>query len=652
MFVLCRCFCCGWRLPRVLSRCAHRLTVPAAALRCAVQARSRHSHSVRPHPPSASFTMSDPLRRDLSIIARSHMNSKCADCRAKAPTFASHTLGVFLCVACAQTHRELLEDTSHTRSLMYDAWTPESVALMSEVGNLKFNASWEAHLTMSQRIGAGATEENRRAFIRRKYIDREWFVEPPAPGEAPVTPAAPGPWVTPPDALPMSRAERRRVKMNKVAAQCELEAAEEELRRLDPRARAEPPFSNAGARAAAEALAASAVLPQRLPPLHPLLSFVLTTSAVPSNPSLELVERVLQSLESCLGLDRHRPQGCDEAAAAATEAGVDSVAATAVSAPASAAAASSLPSSTAPAAASSASVSSLPAFPHSGQLKCQLLLVMDGYALDGKLRAGATPKFKNGLLDAQSIEAYEVYKTRLREHIAAQPYPHLHLIGLELPFRQGFAGAVHQSLHFVSTPYIMLLQHDWAFIKELPHSVWQLIECMERNKPKPEETAAQAKQNEEEQDLMEEAAETKGEYDTSPRAPTMAQGTAESEASASPEPDASVAVPAPSPSSSPPAASPSPSPSPSASPAPASPAILPINYIGFMASTTTSYLAKDFHDVARHVGKGVHRMHIYPTAPEETAEQYASLSKIEAQNISMECSENSPIPLCPIYFCQ
>jgi len=108
--------------------------------------------------------MSDPLRREMSILSRTHMNSRCADCRAKgeresgttgrmrsrgcsgahcsaarrleshhstpvltvplqpcvavirtaalvlvvaAPPFASSTLGVFLCAPCADCHRQL-----------------------------------------------------------------------------------------------------------------------------------------------------------------------------------------------------------------------------------------------------------------------------------------------------------------------------------------------------------------------------------------------------------------------------------------------------------------------------------------------------------------------------------------------------------------
>jgi hypothetical protein len=84
--------------------------------------------------------MSDPHRRALSLVARNHMNSKCADCRSKgqgriartralnsdghwallelmsldvvlslvpAPTHASYTLGIFLCQACAECHQRL-----------------------------------------------------------------------------------------------------------------------------------------------------------------------------------------------------------------------------------------------------------------------------------------------------------------------------------------------------------------------------------------------------------------------------------------------------------------------------------------------------------------------------------------------------------------
>ena len=48
--------------------------------------------------------MSDPLRREMSILSRTHMNSRCADCRAKGEREAADPLGGRAVRGCSGAH--------------------------------------------------------------------------------------------------------------------------------------------------------------------------------------------------------------------------------------------------------------------------------------------------------------------------------------------------------------------------------------------------------------------------------------------------------------------------------------------------------------------------------------------------------------------
>ncbi|KNA08260.1 hypothetical protein SOVF_164210 [Spinacia oleracea] len=121
-------------------------------------------------------------------------NKECADCRSKAPRWASINLGIFICLQCSGIHRSLGVHISKVRSTTLDTWLPEQVAFMQSMGNRKSNAYWEAELPLhydSNRI------EN---FTQAKYVEKRWIprdckVKPPASS----TPAR----------LPSSRSTRR-----------------------------------------------------------------------------------------------------------------------------------------------------------------------------------------------------------------------------------------------------------------------------------------------------------------------------------------------------------------------------------------------------------------------------------------------------------
>ncbi|XP_057804123.1 probable ADP-ribosylation factor GTPase-activating protein AGD15 [Salvia miltiorrhiza] len=102
-------------------------------------------------------------------------NKECADCRSKAPRWASINLGIFICMRCSGIHRSLGVHISKVRSTTLDTWLPEQVAFMQVMGNQKSNSYWEADLP------AQFYRSPIETFIYAKYVDRRWAPTTPQP---------------------------------------------------------------------------------------------------------------------------------------------------------------------------------------------------------------------------------------------------------------------------------------------------------------------------------------------------------------------------------------------------------------------------------------------------------------------------------------
>ncbi|SPO24567.1 related to AGE2 - ADP-ribosylation factor and GTPase activating protein effector [Ustilago trichophora] len=123
-------------------------------------------------------------QRILLDLARQPGNDVCADCKGRAPRWASWNLGIFICVQCAGVHRKMGVHISKVKSITLDTWTREQVDRMKEVGNIKSNKKYNPD-EMRNRPPTNMEESERDSelekYIRRKYEFRRFMEGRPPP---------------------------------------------------------------------------------------------------------------------------------------------------------------------------------------------------------------------------------------------------------------------------------------------------------------------------------------------------------------------------------------------------------------------------------------------------------------------------------------
>ncbi|KAI1280360.1 Centaurin-gamma-1A [Halotydeus destructor] len=102
-------------------------------------------------------------------------NSKCVDCDASNPNWASLNLGALICIECSGIHRNLGTHLSKVRSLELDDWSSAQTSVMMALGNSVINKVWEARTRDKKKPSLNSKREDKEMWIRSKYEKKEFL---------------------------------------------------------------------------------------------------------------------------------------------------------------------------------------------------------------------------------------------------------------------------------------------------------------------------------------------------------------------------------------------------------------------------------------------------------------------------------------------
>ncbi|XP_022356205.1 arf-GAP with dual PH domain-containing protein 1 isoform X2 [Enhydra lutris kenyoni] len=121
--------------------------------------------------------MAKERRRAVLELLQRPGNTRCADCGAPDPDWASYTLGVFICLSCSGIHRNIPQ-VSKVKSVRLDAWEEAQVEFMASHGNDAARDKYESKVPpFYYRPTFSDCQLLREQWIRAKY-ERQEFTHP------------------------------------------------------------------------------------------------------------------------------------------------------------------------------------------------------------------------------------------------------------------------------------------------------------------------------------------------------------------------------------------------------------------------------------------------------------------------------------------
>uniref|UniRef100_H2Y6R1 Uncharacterized protein n=1 Tax=Ciona savignyi TaxID=51511 RepID=H2Y6R1_CIOSA len=112
----------------------------------------------------------------IDEVRRLPGNERCCDCNAPEPTWLSTNLGVLLCIECSGIHRDMGVHVSRIQSITLDDLGTSELLLARSVGNDNFNDIMEDKLENEMKPTSHSNMEERKSFIRGKYMARRYVV--------------------------------------------------------------------------------------------------------------------------------------------------------------------------------------------------------------------------------------------------------------------------------------------------------------------------------------------------------------------------------------------------------------------------------------------------------------------------------------------